>query len=147
MSDPQRAEMPTWECYDLLAGCSVGRLCFMDRDTPIAYPVSFKLHRTDSASYVVVRTGPRSLIAAHAGPASFEVDEIDVASHTAWSVLLRGTLRRIHDSTNLPSPEPWVVDGTHVWMQLEIASVSGRRFVSRDVGDGFSVEWEIDRQR
>jgi uncharacterized protein len=144
MSDPHRADLPTWECYDLIDACAVGRLCFLDRDTPIAYPVSFKLHRTDSASYIIIRTGPTSLIAAHAGPASFEVDEIDVELHTAWSVLLRGTMRRIHDPANLPAPEPWIADGRQVWMQLEIATVSGRRFVARDLDDGFSVEWDLD---
>jgi uncharacterized protein len=144
MSDTQRADLPTWECYDLVRGCSVGRLCFLDGDTPIAYPVSFKLHRTDSGSYVVVRTGPRSLLAKYGGPASFEVDEIDVESRTAWSVLIRGSIRRSHEPGQLPVPEPWIADGRHVWMLLEIATVSGRRFVARDGNDGYAVEWELD---
>ena len=143
MSDPQLANLPTWECYDLVKTCRVGRLCFLDGDTPIAYPLSFKVHRADDASYIVVRTGPRSLLANYAGPGSFEVDEIDVDSLTAWSVLFRGTVRRSHEPSNLPQPERWIADGYHVWMVLSIAAVSGRRFVARDANDGFSVEWEL----
>lgn len=144
MSDPQRADLPTWECYELIGACSVGRLCFLDGDTPIAYPVSFKLHNTDSARYIVIRTGPGSLMAAHSGPASFEVDEIDAEARTAWSVLIRGTARRSHETSDLPEPDPWIADGRHVWMVLEIATVSGRRFVARDTTGGFAVEWALD---
>lgn len=144
MTDPQRAEVPTWQCYDLISTRSVGRLCFLDGDTPIAYPVSFKLHRAAEGSFIVVRTGPASLMAKLAGPASFEVDEIDVDARTAWSVLVRGTVRRSHEPGQLPAPDPWIADGRHVWLLLEIATVSGRRFVARDTTDGYSVEWDLD---
>ena len=144
MGDPQRAELPTWQCYDLVRTGSVGRLCFLDGDTPVAFPVSFKLHRTGDGSFIVVRTGPGSLMATATGPASFEVDEIDVDSRTAWSVVLRGTVRRSHEPSQLPTPDPWIADGRHVWLLLEVSSVSGRRFVARDAGDGFAVEWGLD---
>ncbi len=143
MSDPLRADLPTWECYELVESRSVGRLCFVDGDTPIAYPVSYKLHRVDGAAHIVVRTGPASLMARYAGPASFEVDKIDVESRVAWSVLMRGAVRHIHETDRLPVPDPWIADGRHVWLMLEVASVSGRRFVAR-ADDGFSVEWELD---
>lgn len=144
MSDPQRAAMPTWECYELVEACPVGRLCFLDGETPIAYPVSFKVHRVDDVSYLVMRTRPESLMAKHVGPASFEVDEIDVQSRTAWSVLFRGVVRPSHETDHLPVPDPWVVGGQDVWLLLEIAAISGRRFVARGSGDGFSVEWQLD---
>jgi len=143
MTDPQRADLPTWECLDLINSSSVGRLCFMDRDTPIAYPVSFKLHRGDAASYIVVRSGPGSLMAQYSGPASFEVDDIDVGGHRAWSVIVRGVLRPSHEPGDLPVPEPWIADGRHQWLLLEVGTVSGRRFVARDASDGFSVEWDL----
>ncbi len=144
MTDSHRAELPTWQCYDLAAASTVGRLCFLDGDTPIAYPVSFKLHRTGDGSSIVMRTGPGSLMARLAGPASFEIDEIDVESRSAWSVLFRGTVHRSHEPSQLPVPEPWIADGRHVWLVLDIATVSGRRFVARDATDGFSVEWDLD---
>ena len=143
MTVTQRADMPTWECYDLIGACSVGRLCFLDGDTPIALPVSFKLHRAADASYIVVRTGRSSLISRCVGPASFEVDDIDVGACSAWSVLLRGSVRASHANDQLPMPDPWIVDGRHAWLLLEITAVSGRRFVARDATDGFSVEWQF----
>ena len=143
MTDQHRADLPTWECLDLVGASSVGRLCFLDGDTPIAYPVSFKLHRGDASSSIVMRTGPASLVARYAGPASFEVDEIDVEARTAWSVLMRGAVRRSHEPAELPVPEPWIADGRHVWLLLDINSVSGRRFVARDTTDGFAVEWDL----
>jgi uncharacterized protein len=144
MTEPGRADIPTWECYELVARCSVGRLCFMDGDTPIAYPVSFKLHQSEAGAHVVIiRTGAASLIAAHSGPASFEVDDIDVETRTAWSVLLRGATHRIHDPANLPTPEPWFGEGSRVWTQLDISSASGRRFVGTRSNDGFAVDWEL----
>jgi nitroimidazol reductase NimA-like FMN-containing flavoprotein (pyridoxamine 5'-phosphate oxidase superfamily) len=143
--DPHRADMPTWECLDLVGASSFGRLCFIDGDTPLAYPVSFRLHRDDAASWIVIRTGPGSLLANYRGRASFEVDQIDAEERTAWSVLLRGTLRRSHAPGDLPVPEPWIADGEHVWLLLEITTVTGRRFVARDSTDGFSVEWDLYR--
>ena len=143
MPDSRRADLPKWECLDLVSATSVGRLCFLDGDTPIAYPVSFKLQRSDVASSIVVRTGPDSRVANYTGPASFEVDEIDVEARTAWSVLLRGAVRRSHEPRELPVPEPWIADGRHAWLLLEVATVSGRRFVAHDTNDGFSVEWDL----
>lgn len=143
MSDAHRADLPTWECYELVEARSVGRLCFLDGDTPIAFPVSYRLHRADGMVWIVVRTGPASLMAKCEGPASFEVDEIDVASRTAWSVLLRGRVRRSHETADLPKPDPWIADGRHAWLLMEVATVSGRRFVARATGDGFSVEWDL----
>jgi Pyridoxamine 5'-phosphate oxidase len=144
VGDLQRDQMPTWECYELVDSSAVGRLCFLDGDTPIAYPVSFKLHRTDDASYIVIRTSPESLIAKHLGPASFGVDHIDIESRTAWSVLCRGVLRPTHETDQLPVPVPWIAVGDHVWLLVEIARISGRRFVASESTDGFSVEWQVD---
>jgi len=144
VGNAQRAEMPTWECYDLVGAGSVGRLCFMDGDTPIAFPVSYKLHRADDASYIVVRTGPTSLMSKYVGRASFEVDQIDLRSRSAWSVVLRGSVRASHARDQLPIPDPWIVDGNHAWLLLEITAVSGRRFVARTADDGFSVEWQFE---
>jgi Pyridoxamine 5'-phosphate oxidase len=144
MSDAQRADLPTWECYDLVNARAVGRLCFLDGGTPIAYPVSFKLHRSDAGSFIVIRTGPGSLMAKYVGPASFEVDDIDVETRSAWSVLLRGAVRPSHHTDHLPIPDPWIADGQQVWLLLEVATVSGRRFVAKDATDGFSVEWNLE---
>jgi nitroimidazol reductase NimA-like FMN-containing flavoprotein (pyridoxamine 5'-phosphate oxidase superfamily) len=145
MAEPHRADIPTWECLDLVDACSVGRLCFMDGDTPIVYPVSFKLHRQEGIAHIVIRVGPHSLMAGYTGPASFEVDDIDVPARRAWSVLVRGTLKRSHEPGDVPVPEPWIADGRHVWLLLEVGTMTGRRFVARDGSEVFSVEWDLFR--
>jgi Pyridoxamine 5'-phosphate oxidase len=144
MGDLQRAAMPTWECYELAESSPVGRLCFLDGGTPIAYPVSFRVHHMDGVSFIVMRTGTESLMAKYNGPASFGIDHIDVEAGTAWSVLCRGVVRRSHETDTLPVPVPWTAVGEHVWLLLEVATISGRRFVARDANDGFSVEWQLD---
>ena len=144
MSLPQRADMPTWECYELINERAVGRLCFLDGDTPITYPVSFRLHRTDATAHVVIRTGPESLMAKYAGPASFEVDDIDVEARTAWSVLLRGEVHRTYETDRLPIPDPWISGDRHAWLLFEVGTLSGRRFVAKEAPDGFSVEWQLE---
>jgi nitroimidazol reductase NimA-like FMN-containing flavoprotein (pyridoxamine 5'-phosphate oxidase superfamily) len=145
VTDAQRADIPTWECLDLIGAASVGRLCFIDGDTPIAYPVSFKLHRHEGVAVIVVRVAPQSLVSKYAGPASFEVDEIDTEARRAWSVIVRGVVRRSHDAAGLPVPEPWISDSRHVWLLLEVGTVTGRRFVARGGNDVFSVEWDLYR--
>jgi nitroimidazol reductase NimA-like FMN-containing flavoprotein (pyridoxamine 5'-phosphate oxidase superfamily) len=144
MPDQHRADIPTWECLDLVNASSVGRLCFLDGDTPIAFPVSFKLHRRDASAYVVMRTATRSLMAKYSGPASFEVDEIDVTRRKAWSVVIRGIVRHSHEAGDLPAPDPWIADGRHLWLLLEVGAVSGRRFVARSSTHGYSVEWDLE---
>jgi hypothetical protein len=101
------------------------------------------LHRSGHASYIIIRTALRSLMARYSGLASFEVDDIDVSARTAWSVLVRGTIRHTHEPEELPAPDPWIDDGRHLWLMLEIGSISGRRFVAHQAHDGFSVEWDL----
>ena len=144
MSVPQRADIPTWECYDLIEASSFGRLCFLDGGTPITFPVSFRLYRTETTAHIVIRTRPESLMARYAGPASFEVDDVDVEANAAWSVLLRGAVHRCYETDHLPVPDPWITGERYAWLLFEVDVLSGRRFVARDATGGFSVEWQLD---
>jgi len=144
MSGVQRYEIPSWECFDLVASRTIGRLCVIDHGYPLALPVNYRLIGSDSGRQIVMRTSPRTLLAAHVGPVSLEVDDIDEAEHKAWSVIVRGSLRKIAGPHQLPDPEPWITEGRHQWLVVDATAVSGRRFVARPSGDGFSVEWELD---
>ena len=138
-----RTEMPTWQCYDLIRAVSVGRLCVVDHDTPLAFPVNFRLVETPNGPRVVVRTSPNTIVARHVGPMSFEVDEIDTVEQRAWSVIIRGRIQPVHGEHSLPDPGPWVTEGRDSWIVIEPTAVSGRRFVAVTSADGFSVEWEL----
>ncbi len=67
--------------------------------------------------------------------AAFEVDHIDEASHSGWSVLVRGTskevgferlpelLRQIHGGV----PTPWKKGIHKIWVVITPKTVTGRR--------------------
>src|SRR5687768_11832620 len=80
------------ECERLLAEDVVGRLAVVVGDTPIIFPVNYVLDghdiifRTDAGTKL--EFGPRA-------PASFEVDSIDRATHSGWSVVATGRLEEV----------------------------------------------------
>ena len=42
-------ELPTWECFELLAGRRIGHLCLVDGGYPIAVPVNYRVVNDDGA--------------------------------------------------------------------------------------------------
>jgi nitroimidazol reductase NimA-like FMN-containing flavoprotein (pyridoxamine 5'-phosphate oxidase superfamily) len=138
-----RSEIPAWECLALVRHQQIGRVCIIDHGVPLTFPVNYRLIGSDQESQVVIRTAPATLIGQYEGPASFEVDQIDVGQRRAWSVILRGKLRRISGAHELPDPEPWLADNRHQWLVLDVAAISGRRFVGVPTQDGFSVDWQF----
>jgi uncharacterized protein len=137
-----RFEVPQWECLELIAAETVGRLCVIDHDYPLAFPVNYRMIRTDDANRIIFRTAPHAVVGSYEGPASLEVDQIDADCLNAWSVIVRGTLRMVRDDEMLPDTRPLVSDGRYQWMSLDISAISGRRFTSAAGSDGFSVEWQ-----
>ncbi len=138
-----RVELPAWECELLLRSQHIGRMVVVDHGCPLALPVNYRVGGGEGAPQVVVRTSPGTLLGRYEGQASFEVDVIDEAARTAWSVIVRGMVRHVHDVTGLPDPEPWVGSDRHHWMVLEPTALSGRRFVGSVAADGYSVEWSF----
>ena len=135
-------ELPHHECVDLANRQTVGRLCIVDHGYPLAFPVNYRLTRADDVVNIVMRVSPRAAIGAYHGPASFEVDRIDLDRGNAWSVIVRGQLRNSTDTDRLPETFPMVPEGRYQWKVLEVAAISGRRF-SGTVDTGcFSVDWQ-----
>ena len=98
--------LPAAECKRLLAitskGGGVGRLAVATEQAPVVVPVNFSLRD----GQVLVRTGTGFLSQAAAGQlVAFEVDQVDWAAGTAWSVLVRGL------ATLIESPSPSEIDG------------------------------------
>lgn len=139
----ERFELQAWECDSLLRSQHIGRLCVIDHGYPLALPVNYRTVGSGADSQVVVRTAPGTLLGRYDGPASFEVDDIDEAARTAWSVIVRGMLRHVSGAHELPDPEPWLTVDRHHWMVLSPVAMSGRRFVGTTGSDGFTVEWEL----
>jgi uncharacterized protein len=146
MSGVSRSEMPGWECQQLLAETSIGRLCVIDDGYPLAFPVNYQQVAGANPQggvrhLLVVRTAPGATLARCEGLASLEIDQIDPVTRRAWSVIARGRLRRTSDVHDLPDPGPWIDDGRSQWVVLEVTATSGRRFHASTSDEGYVVDW------
>ncbi len=125
----QLVGLSTEQCFDLLATQDVGRVVFCDDHGPLALPVNFVVQdRT-----VLVRTEPRNTLARHLGESAtcaFEVDQIDPALRSGWSVLVRGsasTVRHLSPDPHARWPGPWAAGERHLLLRITPDEVSGRR--------------------
>jgi nitroimidazol reductase NimA-like FMN-containing flavoprotein (pyridoxamine 5'-phosphate oxidase superfamily) len=76
------------ECRRLLATQHVGRLAVVRGGRPDVFPVNYALGADGS---VVIRTDQETTVAdATQRWVAFEVDEVDPASRTGWSVVVHG---------------------------------------------------------
>jgi hypothetical protein len=82
-------ELTVDECQALLGSSRIGRLGLLDADGPLIVPVNYCM---DGRS-VVFRTDTDTKLDAASNGASvaFEVDGIDSAERTGWSILIRGS--------------------------------------------------------
>lgn len=125
------------ECWALLARDTVGRIAYTNGDRTFVLPVNYVV----SGSDVLVRTDPESALGrAVAGRVvAFEVDKIDRATHTGWSVLVQGLASATDLSAEPPRPslaglEPWAEGERQLLVRIEVDAISGRRLVSPEPG-------------
>ena len=140
---PRRTlENLSWdECFILLGQQTVGRLVYEDDLGPAAVPVNYAVAGHD----IVFRSENGSKIRAlREHRVAFEVDHVDDATRSGWSVLVRGSseevelervpelLRRIDGHV----PLPWK-QGIHtLWVVITPETVTGRRLADF-ASDGF----------
>lgn len=119
-------------CLELLGTKEVGRVAYNDPEGPVVMPVNYVL-QDDT---VLFRIAPHSRLADRLrdGAASFEVDHIDDATRTGWSVLVQGHAARA-DSWDLPEaesrPTPWAEGSRNLHVRLSPHHISGVRLISR----------------
>lgn len=129
---PARVEELTEdECWALLEANDVGRVAHNDPDGPVVVPVNY----TARDGMLLFRVSPYSRLADRLrdGAASFQVDHIDEAARTGWSVLVRGHATRAKN-WELPGsddrPTPWAEGGRNLHIRLSPHHVSGVRLVA-----------------
>jgi nitroimidazol reductase NimA-like FMN-containing flavoprotein (pyridoxamine 5'-phosphate oxidase superfamily) len=130
-------ELNRAECLSLLAETRLGRLAVSTTDrTPIIRPVSYCFDARSQS--VVFRTAVGSKVRAllDAGKATFEIDGIDQAGSTGWSVIVSGVTEEITGQSEIQrlasiGLEPWAPGHTHRWVRIRAFTVSGRR-ISRN---------------
>ncbi|CAL9649821.1 pyridoxamine 5'-phosphate oxidase family protein [Streptomyces sp. enrichment culture] len=118
------------ECRRLLAAHGVGRIAYLAADGPVVLPVNYSV--VDGS--VVFRTDRRAAPGRAAGRrVAFEVDRIDDAFSSGWSVLVRGTARAVTDPqqarwlTERAFTTPWAGGHRTMWVRIDAAVVTGRR--------------------
>jgi hypothetical protein len=137
-----RIDLPQWESSRLLERQTLGRLCIIDHGYPLAFPINYRLIHEGDRTRLVFRTNPGSAMARYSGPASLEVDWIDMTRPVAWSVIARGKLRRAVGYAELVETNPLIGSGRFQWLVLEVAAISGRRFTAARPEGDLGLEWE-----
>lgn len=123
-------------CLALLATRSVGRLAVDDGRGPTILPVNYRLER----GAIVVRTsaGTKLDAAQQRARVAFEVDDVDEATGTGWSVVVRGRLVEMldpydRDQVLATPPMPFAAGARDHVVALLSSGISGRMLVPRHV--------------
>jgi hypothetical protein len=118
------------ECWQLLAGRSIGRLAVIsDDDLPFVVPVNYAL---DGESVVFRSDFGTKFDATQRHPVAFQVDSIDEHHRAGWTVLIQGIAHEMtpQEAAHL-TLEPWT--GTKQrWLRVVPRHLSGRRLRGRD---------------
>lgn len=134
---PQFVELSD-ECLIRLAAAQIGRLAVVVHHYPQVFCVNYRLYE----GTVVFRTQEGTkLQAADHRHVGFEVDFIDYASRTGWTVLVQGMADDITDRADDPSTEgartldirPWTPGDHRRIIRIIPVEISGRELTTRDL--------------
>lgn len=123
-------ELTKSECFELLAREHLGRVAIVDDRGPIVFPVNFVLDR----HMVVLRSdeGTKLNAAVKGSRVAFEIDGIDAATHTGWSVVVRGEAVEVTDPAELARLRklplhPWAPGAKTHYVRILPTALTGRR--------------------
>jgi hypothetical protein len=123
-------ELDRATCLRLLATGQVGRIVFTEGALPAAQPVTYLLDGDE----VIFRTADGSKLAAATRKrvVAFQVDQIDIATRSGWSVLGVGQAYEVTDPQRLASlPDrgltPWVPGPLPHTIAVPLQRLTGRR--------------------
>lgn len=121
--------LPVHECWDLLAGVTLGRLVTSVDGQPEIFPVNYVVQRRT----ILFRTaeGTKLVSTAINNRVLFEVDDHDVAE--GWSVIVKGTARSLRSYEEIDDAEraqvlPWTASEKSHYVRIIPETVTGRRF-------------------
>lgn len=116
------------ECVEKLRSARIGRIAFTDDSGPDVLPVNYVM---DGEDVLVATTGYGALArAATNGRVAFEVDAVDEATETGWSVVVRG--RATRESPFEPPaerPRPWAAGTRTYLLRITPDAITGRRLL------------------
>ena len=118
------------ECLRLLQGHQLGRVAYVEDNSPIILPVNYALD--DGA--VLFRTGIGSMLdmAARGQSIAFEVDGIDLADRCGWSVVVTGNAEHVQDPADLERLADfpliaWAPGARSHYVRIRPERITGRR--------------------
>ena len=130
MREVRWQELTRGECFSLLARQHLGRVVLVDDRGPLALPVNFVLNQYT----VLFRTdeGTKLDVASRGARVAFEVDGVDEATRTGWSVLVRGEATEVTDPAELARVRglrlhPWAPGAKGHYLRILPTSLTGRR--------------------
>jgi nitroimidazol reductase NimA-like FMN-containing flavoprotein (pyridoxamine 5'-phosphate oxidase superfamily) len=118
------------EALRRLASVPLGRLVFTMAGLPAVRPV---IHAVDDSG-VLIRTHLASGTSRAAGSVvAYEADQIDLETHTGWSVIITGQARLVEDPVQVTQYEElvcsWMAqDATHI-LRIDAVVVTGFELV------------------
>ena len=134
--EPIVEELSEAESLRLIEQAEVGRIGFTGRFGPVVLPVNFKVldgsvvFRTEVGSPLGedLRTG----IAEAEYKVAFEIDDINNAERTGWSVLIQGAAHYVDKEEERAAVvkagvEPWVGGERDLYVRIRPTLISGRR--------------------
>jgi nitroimidazol reductase NimA-like FMN-containing flavoprotein (pyridoxamine 5'-phosphate oxidase superfamily) len=126
------------ECWELLAGCAVGRIGVLVDSAPEIYPVN---HVVDGRT-IVFRTDPGNKLRGldRSPSVCYQADSVDLGDETGWSVLVKGRAVVVTGAAELDRVAQlplhfWSLGEKATWVRILSAEVTGRR-VARSGGKG-----------
>lgn len=121
--------LPVHECWELLAGVTLGRLVTSVDGRPEIFPINYVVQRRT----VLFRTAPGTKLVSTAinNHVLFEADDHNVAE--GWSVIVRGTARSLRSQEEIEDAEraqvlPWTASEKTHYVRIVPEAVTGRRF-------------------
>jgi nitroimidazol reductase NimA-like FMN-containing flavoprotein (pyridoxamine 5'-phosphate oxidase superfamily) len=125
------------DCLRLLTENTLGRLAVSPsgwQAPPVIRPVNYAFEPGSAA--IVFRSAPGSKFTALvlAGEAAFEIDGLDPAGRSAWSVVAQGFAEEVTRDTEVRRLEelaldPWSPGAKPNWIRIQPTMVSGRRIL------------------
>jgi uncharacterized protein len=132
------------ECVRLFGSEQVARLCVLEGEFPVAFPVNYRLMVEDAENVVfVIRTRADGILDQPGRNASFQIDGVNPVTQRGWSVLARGVLHEDNSEgarqwLKLWNPRPWVGE-RDTWLYLSVTQFTGRRLESAE------DEWAFEK--
>lgn len=121
----QLVDLSAEECWELITTMPVGRIAWSTSTGPVVVPVNFSV---DGRS-IKIRTAAYSSMVQKADVerVAFEVDHIDEATHSGWSVLARGRAEvRYGEPDDGTGPEPWPRGPRSATVVIDVDEITGR---------------------